>query len=45
MANEDPLRHLYNVYVQVTQDAKDSNVKVEGARWFKRMEDGNEDAL
>ena len=44
--NEDPLRHLYDVYVKATKDVDvDPSVKVEAARWFKRMEDGDENVL
>lgn len=43
---KDAIKHLYDVYVKVTKDAEaDPNVKVEAAGWFKRMEDGDEDAL
>ncbi|KAA1475019.1 arginyl-tRNA synthetase [Dentipellis sp. KUC8613] len=43
---KDAIKHLYSVYVQVNKDAEaDPNVKVEAAKWFKRMEDGDEDAL
>jgi hypothetical protein len=43
---KDAIKHLYQVYVKVTADsATDPNVKVEAAKWFKRMEDGDEDAL
>ncbi|EDR00911.1 uncharacterized protein LACBIDRAFT_312886 [Laccaria bicolor S238N-H82] len=44
--DQDPIMHLYNVYVKVTKDLEtDPKVKVEAARWFKRMEDGDEDVL
>src|ERR1700722_9084496 len=43
---KDAIKHLYQVYVKVTADAAtDPSVKVEAAKWFKRMEDGDEDAL
>lgn len=43
---KDAIKHLFDVYVQVNRDAEaDPNVKVEAARWFKRMEDGDEEAL
>ncbi|KAF5310727.1 hypothetical protein D9619_007663 [Psilocybe cf. subviscida] len=43
---KDAIKHLFDVYVQVNKDAEaDPNVKVEAARWFKRMEDGDEEAL
>jgi len=42
----DAIKHLFDVYVKVNKDAdSDPNVKVEAAKWFKRMEDGDEDAL
>lgn len=42
----DAIKHLYDVYVKVSKDAdSDPNVKVEAAKWFKRMEDGDESAL
>ena len=44
--SKDAIRHLYDVYVQVSKDADtDPNVKVEAARTFKRMEDGDESVL
>ena len=43
---KDAIKHLFDVYVKVNADAaNDPNVKVEAARWFKRMEDGDEEAL
>ncbi|KAH7918786.1 arginyl-tRNA synthetase [Leucogyrophana mollusca] len=43
---KDAIKHLYDVYVKVTRDAEaDPNVKIEAAKWFKRMEDGDETAL
>jgi arginyl-tRNA synthetase len=42
----DAIKHLFDVYVQVNKDAEtDPEVKIEAAKWFKRMEDGDEDAL
>lgn len=42
----DAIKHLLDVYVKVNRDAdSDPNVKVEAAKWFKRMEDGDESAL
>ncbi|KAG6890769.1 hypothetical protein C0992_012742 [Termitomyces sp. T32_za158] len=42
----DAIKHLFDVYVRVNKDAEaDPNVKTEAARWFKRMEDGDESAL
>ena len=44
--DKDPLMHLYNVYVKVTQDLKeDPKVKADAAKWFQRMENGDEEAL
>lgn len=43
---KDAIKHLFDVYVKVNRDAElDPQVKVEAAKWFKRMEDGDEDAL
>ncbi|KAJ7895857.1 hypothetical protein B0H13DRAFT_2252431 [Mycena leptocephala] len=43
---KDPIKHLFDVYVKVNKDADaDPEVKAEAARWFKRMEDGDESAL
>ncbi|EDR09682.1 uncharacterized protein LACBIDRAFT_184404 [Laccaria bicolor S238N-H82] len=43
---KDAIKHLFDVYVKVNKDAEaDPEVKVEAARWFKRMEDGDESAL
>jgi len=43
---KDAIKHLFDVYVKVSKDAElDPEVKVEAAKWFKRMEDGDEDAL
>lgn len=42
----DAIKHLFDVYVQVNKDAEvDPEVKVAAAQWFKRMEDGEPDAL
>ncbi|KAI9570909.1 hypothetical protein HD554DRAFT_2203696 [Boletus coccyginus] len=44
--SNDAIKHLYDVYVKVSKDADtDPNVKVEAARMFKRMEDGDEEVL
>ena len=44
--DKDPLMHLYNVYVKVTQDLKeDPKVKADAAKWFQRMENGDDEAL
>ncbi|KIY52558.1 arginyl-tRNA synthetase [Fistulina hepatica ATCC 64428] len=43
---KDAIKHLFDVYVKVNADAKDNpQVKADAAAWFKRMEDGEEDAL
>ncbi|KZT24804.1 arginyl-tRNA synthetase [Neolentinus lepideus HHB14362 ss-1] len=43
---KDAIKHLFDVYVQVNKDAAENpEVKVEAAKWFKRMEDGDEEAL
>ncbi|GLB42850.1 putative arginyl-tRNA synthetase [Lyophyllum shimeji] len=43
---KDAIKHLLEVYVKVNKDAEsDPNVKAEAAKWFKRMEDGDESAL
>jgi arginyl-tRNA synthetase len=43
---KDAIKHLYQVYVKVNADAAvDPSVKVDAAKWFKRMEDGDEEAL
>ncbi|KAH9930170.1 arginyl-tRNA synthetase [Amylocystis lapponica] len=42
----DAIKHLFEVYVKINADAeKDPAVKSEAAAWFKRMEDGDEEAL
>lgn len=43
---KDAIKHLYEVYVKVNADAeKDPSVREEAQKWFKRMEDGEEEAL
>ncbi|KAF9045766.1 arginyl-tRNA synthetase [Hymenopellis radicata] len=43
---KDAIKHLFDVYVKVNKEAEaNPEVKTEAARWFKRMEDGDEDAL
>ncbi|KAI0036419.1 arginyl-tRNA synthetase [Vararia minispora EC-137] len=43
---KDAIKHLFNVYVQINKDAEnDTSVKEAAAAWFKRMEDGDEEAL
>ncbi|KAJ2915790.1 hypothetical protein MD484_g4636, partial [Candolleomyces efflorescens] len=42
----DAIKHLFDIYVQVNKDAEaDPSVKEKAAAWFKRMEDGDEEAL
>ena len=42
----DAIKHLLDIYIKVNKDAEaDPNVKVEAAKFFKRMEDGDESAL
>ena len=44
--SKDAIKHLYDLYVKVNKDAEtDPSVKVEAARIFKRMEDGDEAVL
>jgi arginyl-tRNA synthetase len=43
---KDAIKHLFDVYVNINKDAEsDPGVKAAAAAWFKRMEDGDEDAL
>jgi len=43
---ENPIHHLFEIYVQVNKDAaEDPQVKADAAAFFKRMEDGDESAL
>ncbi|KAI0246849.1 hypothetical protein BJV78DRAFT_1286027 [Lactifluus subvellereus] len=43
---KDAIKHLFDVYVNINKDAEsDPSVKAAAAAWFKRMEDGDEDAL
>ncbi|KAI8974811.1 arginyl-tRNA synthetase [Trametes punicea] len=43
---KDAIQHLFEVYVKVNAEAeKDPKVREEAAAWFKRMEDGDEEAL
>lgn len=43
---KDAIKHLFDVYVNINKDAEsDPSVKPAAAAWFKRMEDGDEDAL
>ncbi|KAI9263420.1 hypothetical protein BDA99DRAFT_510147 [Phascolomyces articulosus] len=42
----DPIKHLYNVYVQINRDAEaDPTIHDEARAYFKKMEDGEEEAL
>jgi arginyl-tRNA synthetase len=37
---KNAIKHLYDVYVKINNDAeKDAQVKVEAAKFFRRMED------
>ena len=43
---KNAIQHLLEIYVKVNADAeKDPKVREEAAAWFKRMEDGDEEAL
>ena len=43
---KDAIKHLFDVYVKINAEAeKDPEIKVEAAKFFKRMEDGDESAL
>ncbi|KAF9111870.1 hypothetical protein BGX27_004343 [Mortierella sp. AM989] len=43
---EDPIKHLFDVYVKINQDAKENEAVHDEARaYFKKMEDGDEAAL
>lgn len=43
---KDAIKHLFDVYVKVNKDAEaNPEVKADAARWFRRMEDGEEEAL
>ncbi|KAF9126075.1 hypothetical protein BGW39_006946 [Mortierella sp. 14UC] len=42
---EDPIKHLFDVYVQINVDAKENEAVHDEARaYFKKMEDGDESA-
>ncbi|ORY01529.1 arginyl-tRNA synthetase [Basidiobolus meristosporus CBS 931.73] len=44
--DHDPIKHLYHVYVKINADANEDDSIHEQARgYFKRMEDGDEEAL
>ncbi|KAL0058372.1 arginyl-tRNA synthetase [Marasmius tenuissimus] len=43
---KDAIKHLFNIYVKINKDAsEDPSVKEEAAKFFRRMEDGEEEAL
>ena len=43
---KDAIKHLFDVYVKISKDGEtDPSIKIEAAKWFKRMEDGDEEAL
>ncbi|EJF58388.1 arginyl-tRNA synthetase [Dichomitus squalens LYAD-421 SS1] len=43
---KNAIQHLLEIYVKVNADAeKDPKVREDAAAWFKRMEDGDEEAL
>ncbi|KAI8340647.1 hypothetical protein BC941DRAFT_371019 [Chlamydoabsidia padenii] len=43
---DDPIKHLYDVYVQINRDAEDEpTIHDEARAYFKKMEDGDETAL
>ncbi|TFK86419.1 arginyl-tRNA synthetase [Polyporus arcularius HHB13444] len=43
---KNAIQHLLEIYVKVNADAeKDPSVREQAAAWFKRMEDGDEEAL
>lgn len=43
---KNAIKHLFDVYVKVSKDAENNpEVKAQAAQWFKRMEDGDEEAL
>ena len=44
--NESPLDELKRIYVKFhEEEAKDSSITNEGRKWFKALEDGNEEAV
>ncbi|KAG0171179.1 hypothetical protein DFQ28_006269 [Apophysomyces sp. BC1034] len=46
LLKEDPIKHLYDVYVQINRDAEEEPAIHDEARaYFKKMEDGDEGAL
>ncbi|CAO3671299.1 unnamed protein product [Umbelopsis ramanniana] len=46
LLKEDPIHHLYNVYVKINKDAKENaEVDRQANMYFKRMEEGDQQAL
>lgn len=46
LLEKDPIQHLFQVYVKVNKDAEsDPKVKEDAAKFFQRMEQGDEAAL
>lgn len=46
LLKKDPIMHLFNIYVKVNKAAEqDDTIKEEAKAYFKRMEDGDEEAL
>ncbi|KAI8647713.1 hypothetical protein BD408DRAFT_439151 [Parasitella parasitica] len=44
--NNDPIKHLYNVYVSINKDAEeDATIHDQARSYFRKMEDGDENAL
>ncbi|KAI0765902.1 arginyl-tRNA synthetase [Trametes elegans] len=43
---KDAIQHLFEVYVKINAEAdKDPSIREQASAWFKRMEDGDEEAL
>jgi arginyl-tRNA synthetase len=46
LLEKDPIKHLFDVYVKISADAAaDDNINEQARAYFKRMEDGDENAL
>ncbi|KAF7730865.1 hypothetical protein EC973_001383 [Apophysomyces ossiformis] len=46
LLKQDPIKHLYDVYVQINRDAEeDPSIHDDARAYFKKMEDGDEEAL
>ncbi|KAI9282720.1 hypothetical protein BY458DRAFT_497108 [Sporodiniella umbellata] len=44
--NKDPIRHLYDVYVKINEEAQsDDTISSQANSYFKRMEEGDSEAL